>query len=96
MMRALLVEVKNSLCGWNPISRYTVRFGVMACAFAFTACALLYMAAGRVGDYAVLMRWCTEIAVCTRDSLTAVLASAAIGEIIVRAALPHSHDTINK
>lgn len=96
MMKALLSEVKSSLRGWNPISRNTVRFGVMACAFAFTACALLYMAAGRVGDYYMLMRWCRELAVCARDSLTAVLASAMIGEIIVRAAIPHSNDTINK
>lgn len=96
MMKALLTEMKSSLRGWNPISRNVVRFGVMACALAFTVCALLYMAAGRVGEYDVLLRWCRELATCTRDSLTAVLASAMIGEIIVRAVIPPSNDTINR
>lgn len=90
------MEVKSSLRGWNPISRGAVRFGVPMCALAFAVCALLYVAAGRLGDYYTLLRWCGELATCARDSLTAVLASAMIGEIIVRAAIPPSHDTINK
>ncbi|MFR8011826.1 MAG: hypothetical protein ACLU8W_08745 [Clostridia bacterium] len=90
------MEVKSSLRGWNPISRRAVRFGVPACALAFTACAMLYIAAGRIGDYYTLLRWCGELATCARDSLTAILASAMIGEIIARAAIPPSNDTINR
>lgn len=90
------MEMKQSLRGWNPISRAAVRIGIPACALAFTACVLLYMAAGRLGDYYTLMRWCGDLAACARDSLTAILASAMIGEIIVRAAIPPSNDTINK
>ena len=96
-MRALLREMKNSLTHLNPISHTALYLGAGACALAFTACALLYMAAGAYpAEYYTLMRWCREPATCARDSLTAVAAAALIGEIIVRAGLPYSNDTINK
>ncbi len=96
-MKALLTEMKNSLIHWNPISRTAVRVGLAVCMAAFSACVLLYLAAGSYpAEYYTLMRWCRELAICARDSLTAVVAAALIGEIIVRAGLPHSNDTINK
>lgn len=89
-MKALLLDVKKSLMNLNAISRTALRIGFPICLAAFSACILLYMAAGQWGSYDTLVRWSGELAVCAHDSLTALIASALIGEIIIRAGLPPS------
>ena len=87
-MKALWADMKKSLLNLNSISRTALRIGIPLCMAAFAASALLYFAAGQWGDYYTLTRCSGELAVCARDSLTALVASALIGEIIIRAGLP--------
>lgn len=84
-MQKLLSEFHETIHTMHRIPKLLLKYGGMLVIFLFTASAVTYLCAGRLGEYHALMILSGDLFVCGKDTLSAAIVPALLIEIVLRA-----------
>lgn len=84
-MKNALIIIKELWNNMNRFSKNLLKFGVICGVLFYTAAFIVFLCAGRSGDYYTLMRWFQDITECGKETLSVTLVPALLIDVLHKA-----------